>query len=167
MSIRVDDKTDKVNDSGLALITKRSAIRANDILFSGTGTIGNTALVLTEPTNWGIKEGVYAITLNARMIDPKFLIYLFHTTDNKEWFAKKAMGGAVKSVSMADLKTLLIPAPPLETQRRIVDILDRFSALTTSLTDGLPAEIATRRQQYEYYRDKLLSFPRKGEKKVA
>lgn len=42
-----------------------------------------------------------------------------------------------------------------------MDILDRFDALTTSLTDGLPAEIEARRQQYEYYRDKLLSFPRK------
>ncbi|OFQ33957.1 restriction endonuclease subunit S [Rothia sp. HMSC071C12] len=45
----------------------------------------------------------------------------------------------------------------------MVDILDRFDALTSSLSEGLPAELAARRSQYEYYRDQLLSFPRKGE----
>uniref|UniRef100_UPI0027D966D7 restriction endonuclease subunit S n=1 Tax=uncultured Parolsenella sp. TaxID=2083008 RepID=UPI0027D966D7 len=55
-----------------------------------------------------------------------------------------------------------IPVPPLDEQRRIVSILDRFDALTTSLTDGIPAEIEARRQQYEHYRDKLLDFPRKA-----
>ena len=56
-----------------------------------------------------------------------------------------------------------IPLPSLEEQQRIVDILDRFDALTTSLSEGLPAELAARRSQYEYYRDQLLTFPRKGE----
>ena len=54
------------------------------------------------------------------------------------------------------------PVPSLETQQKVVDILDRFDALTTSLTDGLPAEIEARNQQYEYYRDRLLDFPRKA-----
>ena len=58
------------------------------------------------------------------------------------------------------LASFEIPVPSLETQQKVVDILDRFDILTTSLTDGLPAEIEARRQQYEYYRDKLLSFPR-------
>lgn len=54
-----------------------------------------------------------------------------------------------------------IALTPLEVQQRIVDILDRFNALTTSLTDGLPAEIEARRKQYAYYRDQLLTFPEK------
>ena len=53
-----------------------------------------------------------------------------------------------------------LPVPSLATQERIVDILDRFDTLTTSLTDGIPAEIAMRREQYEYYRSRLLDFPR-------
>ena len=53
-----------------------------------------------------------------------------------------------------------LPVPSLATQERIVDILDRFDTLTTSLTKGIPAEIAMRREQYEYYRSKLLDFPR-------
>ena len=163
MGFKIDQKTNKVNDAALELILKRAAIKQGDILFSGTGTIGNTALVKAAPTNWGIKEGIYAITPNAEMISQKFLIYLFHTTTCVKWFGRKAMGGAVRSVSMADLKTLSIPVPSLATQERVVDILDRFDALTTSLTDGIPAEIAMRREQYKYYRARLLDFPRLSE----
>lgn len=60
-----------------------------------------------------------------------------------------------------NLLNIEIPLPSFDDQRRIVDTLDRFDALITSLTDGLPAEIEARRQQYEFYRDKLLDFPRK------
>ena len=61
-----------------------------------------------------------------------------------------------------DLSRVEIPAPSIGTQQKVVDILDRFDALTTSLTDGLPVEIEARHQQYEYYRDRLLDFPRKA-----
>lgn len=60
------------------------------------------------------------------------------------------------------LNNYLVPIPPIEEQRRIVSILDRFEALTTDLQSGLPAEIAARHRQYEYYRDKLLTFKRKA-----
>ena len=59
---------------------------------------------------------------------------------------------------MPAFKSFPIPVPSLETQQKVVDILDRFDGLTTSLTDGLPAEIEARRTQYEYYRDRLLDF---------
>ena len=52
----------------------------------------------------------------------------------------------------------MVPIPPMVEQSRIVSILDRFEALTTDLQSGLPAEIEARRQQYEYYRNKLLTF---------
>ena len=61
-----------------------------------------------------------------------------------------------------DLAGVEISVPSLETQWKVVDILDRFDSLTASLTDGLPAEIEARNQQYEHYRDRLLDFPRKA-----
>ena len=56
----------------------------------------------------------------------------------------------------------MVPLLPIERQQRIVEILDRFDTLCNDLTSGLPAEIEARRKQYEYYRDKLLSFPKRN-----
>ncbi|MBQ5469827.1 MAG: restriction endonuclease subunit S, partial [Acetobacter sp.] len=56
------------------------------------------------------------------------------------------------------LKKQPFPLPPLEIQHKIVEILDKFDTLTTSLTEGIPAEIEARRKQYTYYRNKLLTF---------
>jgi type I restriction enzyme S subunit len=76
---------------------------------------------------------------------------------------KKITGvGSVPNVPQSSLSKLLIPIPPLDEQQRIVDILDRFETLTTDLQSGIPAEIAARRQQYEYYREQLLTFKRKA-----
>ena len=65
------------------------------------------------------------------------------------------------NLNLKDFNKILIPIPPLSKQARIVAILDRFDALVNDITQGLPAEIAARRKQYEYYRDKLLSFKEK------
>lgn len=54
-----------------------------------------------------------------------------------------------------------IPLPLIEEQQRIVDILDRFDKLCNDISEGLPAEIEARQKQYEYYRDKLLTFKKK------
>jgi type I restriction enzyme S subunit len=56
-----------------------------------------------------------------------------------------------------------IPIPPLKEQERIVNILDKFDTLTNSISEGLPKEIKLRQQQYEYYRDLLLTFPKPAE----
>lgn len=81
----------------------------------------------------------------------------------KQYEVLKAMGeGSQHNINAKKVKEFEIPIPSLEEQRRIVNILDRFESLTTSLQSGLPAEIAARRQQYEHYRDKLLTFKRKG-----
>lgn len=70
--------------------------------------------------------------------------------------------GSQHNINAKKVKDFKIPIPSLEEQNRIVSILDRFESLTTSLQSGLPAEIVARRQQYEHYRDKLLTFKRKG-----
>ena len=67
-------------------------------------------------------------------------------------------GGAQPKLNQKNLNRIPISLPPLPEQRRIVAILDRFDALCNDLTSGLPAEIAARQKQYEYYRDKLLAF---------
>ena len=63
-------------------------------------------------------------------------------------------------IATPDTDKFKIPVPPIEEQDRIVSILDKFDALTTSITEGLPREIELRQKQYEYYRNMLLSFPK-------
>ena len=153
-----NDKTDRMNDEALALCNNRSNLEVGDVLFSGTGTIGETAVIMEEPYNWNIKEGVYTIKPNQERILPKFLRYLLTASYIKTAYMKKAAGGTVKSVPMGEMRKLKIPVPSIEEQERIVSILDRFDALCNDISEGLPAEIEARQQQYEYYRDKLLTF---------
>ena len=68
-------------------------------------------------------------------------------------------GAGVPHVRAKDFESYKIPVPPLEEQARIVAILDKFDALTNSISEGLPREIELRQKQYEHYRNLLLSFP--------
>lgn len=63
-------------------------------------------------------------------------------------------------IATPDTDKFQIPIPPLAEQERIVAILDKFDALTSSISEGLPREIRLRQKQYEYYRELLLSFPK-------
>ena len=148
------DSTDKINDNALRLCNNRSNLEVGDILFSGTGTIGMTALIDKEPMNWNIKEGVYAIKPYSNIIDSKFLMYMLQSNKIKKECLKHIFGGTVKSISMKDLMSIKLPVPPLAVQQEIVRILDNFTFLTTELA----AELAARQKQYEYYRDLLLTF---------
>lgn len=88
----------------------------------------------------------------------KYLFYFLQSRSELLLGLKKE--GGVPAVNKSDLVQLEIPVPPIEEQARIVAILDKFDALTSSLTEGLPREIELRQKQYECYRDMLLSFPK-------
>ena len=98
------------------------------------------------------------IALTSELVNLDYLYYWLKITAPS--FVYKGMGNP-KLMSNV-MESILIPIIPLTEQQRIVSILDRFDTLTTDLTQGLPAEIEKRKQQYEYYRDKLLTFKRKG-----
>ncbi|MGN8428037.1 restriction endonuclease subunit S [Helicobacter pylori] len=87
----------------------------------------------------------------------KFL-YFYLKTNEIQIMENLVFRGSIPALNKADIETLTIPIPPLEIQQEIVKILDQFSALTTDLQAGIPAEIKARKKQYEYYREKLLTF---------
>ena len=72
-------------------------------------------------------------------------------------------GAGIPALAKSTLNDLLLPVPPLEFQRAIVEQLDAFDGLCNDLCAGLPAEIDARRKEYEYYRDKLLTFKPRDE----
>ena len=90
--------------------------------------------------------------------NPKYIAYALSTSDAQAQKSKGKVKSKVVHSSIPALKDIQIPLPPLSEQERIVSILDRFDALCNDLTSGLPAEIEARQKQYEYYRDKLLTF---------
>ena len=110
-----------------------------------------------------IVTGGHATVIKAPEQNAKFISYYMATGQFNKDKRRHAFGTKVIDVAPKNLAKIEFPLPSLEEQQRIVDILDRFDALTASLSEGLPAELAARRSQYEYYRDQLLSFPRKGE----
>ena len=149
-----NEGTDKINDEALRLCNNRSNLEKGDVLFSGTGTIGEVAALEETPKNWNIKEGVYSIKPIPSIINHRFLMYLLQSSSIKQEYLKKAAGGTVKSVPMVEMRKLEIPLPPLPVQEEIVRVLDTF----TELQAELQAELQKRLQQYNYYRDNLLSF---------
>ena len=90
--------------------------------------------------------------------NPKYIAYWMQTSDFFKQKKRLASGTKVIDVSANALAKITIPVPPLDEQARIVAILDAFDSLVNDLSVGLPAELAARRKQYEYYRDRLLTF---------
>ena len=93
---------------------------------------------------------------NDKIVTNRYLFY-YLSCFNEKILAYKKKGGT-PSVNASDLVNIIVDVPPLTEQKRIVAILDRFDALCNDLTSGIPAEIEARQKQYEYYRDKLLTF---------
>jgi type I restriction enzyme S subunit len=84
--------------------------------------------------------------------------FVFHWLASQHYELRALGQGAREDLNIGMIKRFLLPLPSLDEQVRIVGILDKFDALVNDLSIGLPAELAARRQQYEYYRDRLLSF---------
>ena len=91
-------------------------------------------------------------------LEPKFVAYFFQTTQFHEQKKRSLSASKVVRISADRLSAIEMPVPPRDEQKRIVAALDSFEALVNDLSVGLPAELAARRKQYEYYRDKLLTF---------
>lgn len=90
--------------------------------------------------------------------NPKYMAYFFQTDYFHNQKKKYAYGAKVIDIKVDNIAKITIPLPSLEEQARIVSILDKFEALVNDLSQGLPAEIAAVQEQYEYYRNKLLTF---------
>ncbi|MWQ58856.1 restriction endonuclease subunit S [Glaesserella parasuis] len=140
--------------------TDNAKPQRDDILFTRVGSnIGHPVIVETDE-----KLCIFVSLGFLRVKDNNFLFnrYLKHWMSTDLFWKqveKNVHGSAKINLNTGWLKDFKIPIPPFEEQQRIVAILDKFETLTNSIVDGLPKEIELRRKQYEYYREKLLSFP--------
>ena len=110
---------------------------------------------------YALHQRAYRIHINTADVLPR---YYFHYMKAKflPYIQKTMFQGSVPSIRKPMLNAFPVPVPSLEIQERIVNVLDDFEKICTDLKIGLPAEIEARQKQYEYYRDKLLTFAETG-----
>lgn len=141
----VDYVKDYIFDGDFLLVSEDGAnllARNTPIAFSISGKtwVNNHAHVL--------KFDTYA--------ERRYVEYYLNSIDLTTYIS----GAAQPKLNKKNLESIRVPNPSLEEKERIVSILDKFDALTNSITEGLPREIELRQKQYEYYRDLLFSFPK-------
>ncbi len=132
-TIKFTHQTDRIDDNALSLCLKRSNLEKDDILFSGTGTIGKVSIIEKNPNNWAIKEGIYSIKPNKKIVFPRFLMFCLESSNIQNDIKNKSFGGIVKSIPMNDLQQIQIPIPPLNEQIAIANILSALDSEITSL----------------------------------
>lgn len=165
-----DFKNGKIDFNSCVFVSKERyemdpniIVGKGDILITKDGTLGKVAFMAEEPNKpTTLNSGVFRIHTTDLQVSSRYLFHYFTSKYFTDFVNSVKTGSTIPHLTQQGLVSLNIPIPSLEEQNRVVSILDRFDTLTTDLTQGLPAEIEKRRQQYEYYRDKLLTFKRKG-----
>lgn len=134
---------------------KSKIVNIGDFILSNSMSFGRPYILKIKGC---IHDGWISISNFEKYLLSDFLYYILTTTQIQQGFKQSASSGTVQNLNIDMVKNVDIPIPPLEVQEEIVNILDKFERMCNSLTEGLPSEIAARKKQYEYYRDKLLSF---------
>ena len=132
--------------------SKYSYPKKGDILISCSGTIGRTVVFDGKSAYFQDSNIVWLEHDNSKIIN-EYLLYCYMTNP---W--KVSTGGTIARLYNYNILRSEIPVPSIEEQRKIVKILDKFYKISNDISEGLPAEIEARQKQYEYYRDKLLTF---------
>jgi type I restriction enzyme S subunit len=142
-------------------------VEKDDVIFATTRPTQLRICLVNERYSGAIASTGYCV-LRARnsVVLPRWIYFHLSSSRFHRYVEENQSGSAYPAISDALVKKFALPLPhpndpvkSLAEQARIVSILDKFDALTHSITDGLPREIELRQKQYEYYRDLLLSFP--------
>lgn len=143
---------------------RQNRVRFGDVLFTASSEsaagVGMSSAVTAEPS-----EALYLNSFcfgfrpnDTRELNPEFAKHLFRSAGIRRQIVRTANGVTRFNISKVRFREVEIPLPEPDEQRRLATVLDRFEALANDLSVGLPAEITARRQQYEYYRDRLFTF---------
>ena len=138
-------------------------LESDDIIIAMDGSLVGQSYGLVKEEQRPLLLVQRVARVRSRKANPHYIYHYISSGRFTDYVNLKRTAGAVPHISLRDIEHFKIPFPSTEKQNQIAAILDRFDALCHDLTQGLPAEIAARKKQYEYYRDKLLTFPRKGE----
>ena len=141
---------------------ERSKLHIGDMLFTYVGTVGQVAIV-DEEDKYYLAPNVALIRCDKEVLLPQYMKYYFQTTQFWDKQIRRLLqSSSMQNIPMEKIRKFEIAVPPLDVQNRIVNVLDNFERICSDLNIGLPAEIEARQKQYEYYRDKLLTFAETG-----
>ena len=139
------------------LSAKSGKVKKGDLLITGGGTIGIPYLVPNDEPLYMKDADLLCIQKNDSVLS-EFLYFYFLTPQFRDYLANITHDATIPHYTIEQIKKTPIPVPSRNEQEKIVNTISRFFDLCNDLTSGLPAEIAARQKQYEYYRDKLLTF---------
>ena len=126
------------------------------IITSGDG-VGVGKIFHFVSGKYALHQRAYRVHITSDNVLPKYFFYYFKNSF-LTYISKASFHSSVTSIRRPMMINFPVPVPPLEVQQSIVDSIDRFDTLCNDISSGLPAEIEMRQKQYEYYRDKLLTF---------
>ena len=139
-----------------ASLKNSGTFKANSIICATSATIGVHALIECDFLS---NQRFTCLTLKEEFKDEIYMKYIYYYCFILDEYCKNNLNqGSFSSVDMNMFKKFKFKIPSIEVQKKIINILDKFDKLVNDISVGLPAEIESRRKQYEYYRNKLLSF---------
>ena len=143
------------------LSAKSGKIMKDDILITGGGTIGIPYVVPSDEPIY-VKDADLLCIQKSKEFNSWFLYHYFLSTEFRKYLENITHNATIAHYTISQIENTPVPLPPLDVQNRIVNVLDNFEKICSDLNIGLPAEIEARQKQYEYYRDKLLTFAETG-----
>ena len=144
----------------LTNIPERAIAKPNDVLIcvrNGSKALIGKSAIIPEGSEKMAFGAFMSVLRSKPIINYKYLYYVWQSSKTKEMI-KSESGMPINQITRKEFNRVIVPLPTLDEQKRIVTLLDSFEKLVNDYKDGIPAEIEARKKQYEYYRNKLLSF---------
>ena len=136
-------------------------LKENDIVIAMDGSLVGKSFGIVQAEYLPLLLVQRVARIRSEQVNNRY-IYHYIACRFPSYVKKKKTGGAIPHVSQKDIASFRVPIPSADVQNRIVNVLDNFEKICSDLNIGLPAEIEARQKQYEYYRDKLLTFAENG-----
>ena len=153
----VDRTAQKITFEGAK---KSRILKKGDFIISNSMSFGRPYILSIDGA---IHDGWASISDFENILNSDYLYHYLSSNSVQNYWISKINSGSVSNLNADIIKTLPVPVPSFSEQARIALILDKFDALTNSISEGLPREIALRQKQYEYYSNLLLSFAKPEE----
>lgn len=148
----IEDTQERITQEGAR---KSRLLQKGDFVLSNSMSYGRPYILGISGC---IHDGWASLSEISDSVLPDYLYYYLSSNEVQHYWAGKINSGSVSNLNSEIIKRLPLPIPPLSVQSRIVEILDKFTALEAELEEQLQAELELRKKQYAYYREQLLNF---------